>query len=1096
MSFFDSLRFGNIPFSYTSDTVIKLGENTMKIVIFTSRLLTLVLALPLLIFPDQAAAETFLVTATECSTSPGGYQWAIEQANNTPGRDIISIEVPIFYVDDCFHPEGPRGLPIAITESVDIVGNGNTVDGRTMWINSSGQINPGQCPQSDAAWVNFGGALLDVGIRGTNSGDIEVTVTGLKMKRLTTVGYVRRNAKLTLEDCQLMNLLSVIGNCDTPLITVEDGADLTMKRTRIDECFVPTEAIPSTSFPLITALIFGHNGDLVMENVTIGDTLGSPHAASILWGGGSVKVVSSSFLDSNGFWLINSTMDFVNSVFQSYDFGVAYFSENIILNNGSVFTSEASTFYWESIGCTNCNVTQGSGSGATEGLGFVGYPSSYGTPSVSFKSTALGSIDAPEPLQKLWGDPQVFSSDVYTWIQPTAGQDAAALATIVPNASTAAPGLTTQYNANYLEQRRPIIFGELEEAVPDAGAGGVNQLFSPIDGSLIALDINGAPRVYDNGTRNIGAVQNSDAPSLSATPGDSQVTLNWAPTQLGQALGYEICTSSTPLTDPHVGACSGSSTTVEPTETSTVVSGLTNGTPYWFVVRDNAGIWSKVATTTPMGSLGIAQPTAAIIGDGSIQVYWDEPSTTGGYKGIVSYTVFLRPLGTQVWLLGPQGITARTTLLPDLINGMTYEIGVAAQTDDGGLSSLSTITATPQAAPTLSYATPLDWPQNTPITLTPTIGQLQGNGAYTKESGELPDGLSLDPGTGVISGTPTVQQSKMATIRLTDGTTGLYTDATVSLNIIAPSPDPQLWYPVIQATVGNGPVSSTPTHSGIPAGAVWSVYTEDSLPDGFGIDSATGVISGTPTTAPGHVIDITIQACWGTCDPLAGEVRLAPMLFYIVPNLQYPANTQATTGVVTTVTPTVTRWTGGEFSIESGSLPTGMDLDPVTGIISGIPQAASTSPLTIRYSTGVNVTDPPLEYVYSALQINVAFPIIMLSYPAVTAYIGRDLSVFPSVSGVTGATVYTIVSGELPQGLSIDPATGAIIGVPIDTPGNYPVVIEVTDIYGSQRTSLVIELIGSTIPTLSELGMIILAFILAVSSIIMMRIRRRNSGAC
>ncbi len=486
----------------------------------------------------------------------------------------------------------------------------------------------------------------------------------------------------------------------------------------------------------------------------------------------------------------------MNSAYQIVLFS-SDFSENIILGGGSVLNSEASTFYWESIGCTNCNITQGSGSGATKGLGFVGYQNTtYGPSSVRFKSTALGSIDAPEPLQKLWGDPQVFSSDAYTWVQPTTGQDATELAAILPNASTATPGLTTQFLANIQEQQVPIIPGVLVEAVPDAGVGGVNQLFSPIDGLPIALDVNGSPRVYANGTRNIGAVQNSDAPSLSATSGDSQVTLNWSPTAVGQVVGYEVCTSATPLTDPLTGACPAAPAAVGPSETSEVVSGLTNGAPYWFAVRGTSTIWSKVATATPMGPLGVAQPTAATIGDGSVQVYWAAPATTGGYTGLLSYNLVYRPIGTQAWLVGPQGITAQTTLLGGLVNGTTYEIGVLAQTDDGGHSpTAGTITATPQAAPMLSYATLSSWPQNTPLTLTPTVGQLQGSGAYTHRGRRSPRRDDAQPSTGVISGTPTTQQSTSATIRLTDGTTGLFTDATVPLSIVAPSPSPQTLVP-------------------------------------------------------------------------------------------------------------------------------------------------------------------------------------------------------------------------------------------------------------------------------------------------------------
>ena len=57
------------------------------------------LFLALLSLSAQVHAATFSVTEPSCRTTPGGYEWAITQANNTPGRDTISIDVAEFSVD-------------------------------------------------------------------------------------------------------------------------------------------------------------------------------------------------------------------------------------------------------------------------------------------------------------------------------------------------------------------------------------------------------------------------------------------------------------------------------------------------------------------------------------------------------------------------------------------------------------------------------------------------------------------------------------------------------------------------------------------------------------------------------------------------------------------------------------------------------------------------------------------------------------------------------------------------------------------------------------------------------------------------------------
>ena len=81
-------------------------------------------------------------------------------------------------------------------------------------------------------------------------------------------------------------------------------------------------------------------------------------------------------------------------------------------------------------------------------------------------------------------------------------------------------------------------------------------------------------------------------------------------------------------------------------------------------------------------------------GDSSAQVFWTEP-TLGGHPGPPSYYVMYRPTGTTTWIAGPGPLSARTTTIPGLINGTTYDVGVFATSTDGTASTLATTTVTP-----------------------------------------------------------------------------------------------------------------------------------------------------------------------------------------------------------------------------------------------------------------------------------------------------------------------------------------------------------------------------------------------------------------
>jgi O-glycosyl hydrolase len=117
----------------------------------------------------------------------------------------------------------------------------------------------------------------------------------------------------------------------------------------------------------------------------------------------------------------------------------------------------------------------------------------------------------------------------------------------------------------------------------------------------------------------------------------------------------------------------------------------------------------------------------------------------------------------------------------------------------------------------------------------------------------LPAGLSIDPLTGLITGTPTTAGTSSVTVTATDGTgasgsASFAWSIAVGISIDVSNPGSQ------SSTVGTA--VSLPIQATSPGGTL--TYTVTGLPPGLSINSATGVISGTPTTAGTYSVTVTV----------------------------------------------------------------------------------------------------------------------------------------------------------------------------------------------------------------------------------------------
>ena len=180
--------------------------------------------------------------------------------------------------------------------------------------------------------------------------------------------------------------------------------------------------------------------------------------------------------------------------------------------------------------------------------------------------------------------------------------------------------------------------------------------------------------------------------SLTATPGNTQITLTW-PAVTG-ATSYVLQRS---------GVTGGPYTTIgTPTGPSYTDNGLTNGTPYFYVVAANnaagPGATSEEATATPTSTVPIAPLGLTASGSNSaIILKWTASA------GATGYIVYRSGVTGGPYSVVASGIDA-TTYTDSGLSGSTTYYYVVVATDSGGASAYSAeVSATTIASAFLTF---------------------------------------------------------------------------------------------------------------------------------------------------------------------------------------------------------------------------------------------------------------------------------------------------------------------------------------------------------------------------------------------------------
>lgn len=418
------------------------------------------------------------------------------------------------------------------------------------------------------------------------------------------------------------------------------------------------------------------------------------------------------------------------------------------------------------------------------------------------------------------------------------------------------------------------------------------------------------------------------------------------------------------------------------------------------------------------------------IGDVAIQTFTLTIEEAAGLSGAAS-TTFVVGTPSSYGVLRTGFPSPTLSLTGSLPGGLGFDasagtISGTAQTGSGGDYSVSihaangigsgadlALTVHVRQAPAITSASSTTFTVGTAGSFNVTA---TGTPAPTfSATGSLPSGVTLGA-AGLLSGTPA------------GGSGGTYPVTIQASNGVGSAASQSFTLTVNQASGISGASSKTftvgvassytPTATGFPAP---SLSLTGSLPSGLSFSTSTGVISGTALSGSGGTYPVTINA-----DNGVGVVAALPVSITV----QEPTSISSANSTIFTV------GSAGSFTVTAtgtpaptlgltGSLPTGVTFNSTTGSLSGTPASGMGGSYSLTFSANNGVGSPASQ----SFTLTVREAPSISGTPPSPADAGTAYSHTFTFGGFPAPT-FSVFSGSLPTGLTLNSSTGVISGTP------------------------------------------------------------------